>query len=219
MSDLEPIQKVTALITRDTPQGRQLLLFYRPDDRMTQLPAGTVEDGEAIEVALLREVAEETGLTAVRIVRKLAARWQPLAPDARVLLENHRLFDAPAGDSPGDLLLHRGMIVYLREAQGDWTRALYRAWEYDPETKRIAINWEREGWLPSAILTDRALRHFYHLTPTEPTAERWIVHDVASNGRALELHWVLLHGESGLLPLQESWVAPYREALSEAIST
>lgn len=37
-----------------------------------QVPAGTVEPDEDVEAALVREVAEESGLTNLRIIRKLA---------------------------------------------------------------------------------------------------------------------------------------------------
>jgi ADP-ribose pyrophosphatase YjhB (NUDIX family) len=43
----------------------------------TQVPAGGVRAGEDLESAVLREVAEETGLLAVAVVRKIAVEDKP----------------------------------------------------------------------------------------------------------------------------------------------
>ena len=71
-------QKVLAYVLRRGPDGRrQLLVFDHRDypDAGTQVPAGTVEPGEAIEAALWRELLEESGLAAgdLRLMGKLAA--------------------------------------------------------------------------------------------------------------------------------------------------
>jgi 8-oxo-dGTP pyrophosphatase MutT (NUDIX family) len=54
----------------------QLLVFdhHQMPEAGTQVPAGTVEAGEAIETALWREIEEEAGLlpTQLSLVRKLA---------------------------------------------------------------------------------------------------------------------------------------------------
>ena len=70
---LAPLTKVLAYVTREVGGERQLLVFTHRDypDAGVQVPAGTVEDGESIESALLREVEEETGLADLSIVRKL----------------------------------------------------------------------------------------------------------------------------------------------------
>jgi ADP-ribose pyrophosphatase YjhB (NUDIX family) len=67
------LHKVVAYITRERGGRRELLVFRHRDfpDAGVQVPAGTVNDGEAIEDALAREVLEETGLAGVDIVRKL----------------------------------------------------------------------------------------------------------------------------------------------------
>ena len=65
---------------------RELLVFAHRDYPGVglQVPAGTVKEGEGIEAGMLREVVEETGLTAWRLVRKVgvydywnesAGRW------------------------------------------------------------------------------------------------------------------------------------------------
>ena len=53
-------------------RGRELLVFEHGafPDAGTQVPAGTVEEHEAAEVAVVREVREETGLD-TRLVREL----------------------------------------------------------------------------------------------------------------------------------------------------
>ncbi len=63
------VKKVVAYITR----GDELLVFTHRDfpEAGVQVPAGTVEDGETLDAAVLREVHEETGLP-LAIVRNTA---------------------------------------------------------------------------------------------------------------------------------------------------
>lgn len=65
---------VAAYIIRQTAQGfYQLLLFTHPDcpEYPVQVPAGGVDAGETTEQALVREIWEESGLTELRLIRKL----------------------------------------------------------------------------------------------------------------------------------------------------
>jgi 8-oxo-dGTP diphosphatase len=66
--------KVIAYITRNSKDGsRELLVFEHRDypDAGIQVPAGTVKAGELPEVAVIREVEEETGLADCRLLAKL----------------------------------------------------------------------------------------------------------------------------------------------------
>jgi 8-oxo-dGTP diphosphatase len=70
------IKKVIAYVTREGPSGtRELLVFDHRDypEAGTQVPTGTVKDGERPEDAVTREVEEETGLEGCRLLAKLAA--------------------------------------------------------------------------------------------------------------------------------------------------
>jgi ADP-ribose pyrophosphatase YjhB (NUDIX family) len=59
-------KRVVAYVTR----GRDLLVFDH--EGKTHVPAGRIEAHESLEEGLAREVEEETGVTGIRVVRKLA---------------------------------------------------------------------------------------------------------------------------------------------------
>ncbi|MFC6734272.1 MULTISPECIES: NUDIX domain-containing protein [unclassified Haladaptatus] len=63
------VQKVCAYITRG---DGELLVFKGPGHEGFQIPKGTIEPGEEPQSAVLREIAEETGLGAVNGTRHLA---------------------------------------------------------------------------------------------------------------------------------------------------
>lgn len=73
-------QKVVCYVVRD---GR-LLVFRHLDEPWEesglQVPAGTIEPGESAEAAALREAREETGLTELRVVRKVGETAYDMGP-------------------------------------------------------------------------------------------------------------------------------------------
>ena len=72
------VNKVLAYVTR----GDRLLVFRHRDfpEAGLQVPAGTIEEGESPQEAVLREVYEESGLQDVRIVRFLGQYFHNMAP-------------------------------------------------------------------------------------------------------------------------------------------
>jgi len=82
-------RKVVAYITCDD----QLLVFSHVDfpDAGIQVPAGTVEDGETLEEAVLREASEETGLSDLKIESFLGTRVYDMHPmDGRdIVVQRH----------------------------------------------------------------------------------------------------------------------------------
>ena len=69
-SHFTPVQAGGGLIVND--EGKWLFIHRRGS---WDLPKGKLDDGETIEACAIREVQEETGLTAVEIEKHLADTW------------------------------------------------------------------------------------------------------------------------------------------------
>ena len=82
-------RKVFAYITA----GDHLLIFRHPfvPEAGLQVPAGTVEEGELLTEAVLREAVEETGLSALTLVGNLGKQWRDMADVGREEV-HHRHF-------------------------------------------------------------------------------------------------------------------------------
>lgn len=104
------VRKVVAYITL----GDRLLVFNHRDfpEAGVQVPAGTVEEGEDIARAVLREAEEETGLADLRLVSYLGARD----------------FDAAPAQRPGEI--HERHFFHLRAAANAPEK--WRHWEMTP---------------------------------------------------------------------------------------
>ena len=203
------LDKVTAFITRDLPTGRELLVFQHPTAGI-QLPAGTVELGESAEAALFREVSEETGLTAVEVVRHLCTVIQPLEPEERLLTK-----DTVLQSSPGDegtlhraIILKRGAGVRVIGSEDLYDRVVFP--EYQTRDGEVVQVSARTGWIPRKHLTNDVARHMYHLRTNAPTPHHWTQ---SADDHLFSLFWVSLREDPGLIPNQDEWYKLVREQL------
>lgn len=214
------LEKVTAFVTRPAGLYRELLVFRHPTAGV-QLPAGTVELGEPSEEAVLREVAEETGLTEVVLIAKLGVLLDPLEPDERGVLFPIALRSAPAPEAPvipfevregvTGQAMGRGAWVRLREEAGTFSRVAVNY--YRLEGKTFVVAHSTEGWVPSAALTARAERHLYHLHLVSPAPDRWT--QPADDGYDFALYWTPLHKATDLVDRQARWLAHVLDALQK----
>lgn len=203
------IAKVTAFITRPGTQEIELLVFQHPQAGV-QLPAGTVEPGEAPEDAVLREVEEETGLSTVVLVGLLAVIPQAFAPDEYMLIEPIALRTAPSVDAPKmRFLLQRGLRVRIREKKGDFVRAIYE--EYDMRDNELAVSTRRVGWLPVSALTKKVPRYLYHLRLSALAPDEWTL--TSDNGLLYKPFWIPVTRRNFIVAPQEAWLNAVREQL------
>ncbi|WP_030719270.1 NUDIX domain-containing protein [Streptomyces griseus] len=98
MTSPPPRVRVAAYVIRRHPSPA-LLVFEQPafPEAGTQVPAGGVAPGEDPERAVLREVAEETGLRGARVVRRIAVDGRPHPETGQPRLTTYLLLDAPLG--------------------------------------------------------------------------------------------------------------------------
>jgi 8-oxo-dGTP diphosphatase len=82
--------KVIAYVTR----GGHLLVLRHPayPEAGIQVPAGTVDPGESPQEAVLRETREETGLSALRIIKFLGVREYDLTSSGRDEVHRRHFF-------------------------------------------------------------------------------------------------------------------------------
>jgi 8-oxo-dGTP pyrophosphatase MutT (NUDIX family) len=127
-------RRVLAYVTRER-EGRTELLTIEaeghPEDG-PQVPAGRVDHGESLEEGLMRELAEETGLTKTRIVRELPDFEAPY----RNFNENHAFHLAADEETPDE---------WRHEVHGDGVDAgLIHLCRWVPLRLDLPL-WENEG--------------------------------------------------------------------------
>lgn len=199
------VGKVTAFITRDTDRRRELLVFTHPDAGV-QLPGGIMEAGETPEIAMLREVREETGLTAVKIVAQLETIEQVLDGNDRILNEQYDLELEP-GDRGRLVGRHtRGTLLRIIEVEGHYTHVWH---VFKTKDGVLEPDPRYTGWLPSVYLTNALRRHLFHLTLTAPTLDRW---SIEADRHTFELYWASL-ADVELVASQQPWLDLVRDRL------
>jgi len=210
------LEKVTAFITRGEGAAQELLVFRHPTAGI-QLPAGTVEAEESVETAALREVREETGLIDIAVIARIGFRPETLEPAQRMVLRDAPLRQAPDPDAPHleynsrvDPRLRRGYTVRQTAAQGNAVQVVYEESGLLPNG--AAVIRFVEGWIDADAVTQAIERHFFHLTPTAPTPEKW-VQSAEEKGQEFQLYWTPLAGDPDLIPLQAVWLAEFQERL------
>lgn len=195
------IEKVSAFIVRKKNEKPELLVFSHPSAGI-QIPAGTVEENESLEAALFREIKEETGLSKLKIIRKLGETLQFTTPTEAFLTQTLRCYSWPAKAAKRNgPLVTRGMLMQTQERKVGFTHVKYN--EYDFNQKPPLLLSELEGWLPSEVLTREYRRHFYLLKAEEETPDNWKIE--SDKGNILQFYWVDMDPIPALMGEQADW--------------
>lgn len=201
-------RKVTSFVTRGDGLDRQLLVFWHAGSGV-QVPAGTVEHGEAFEAAAIREAGEETGLIGLELVARLGSQQLDLPAGTAALLREEHLLTTPGGAKTS--WSFRNVRVEVVDTVDGYSRIVYAERDLDtPEGLEYA---RFEGWVPSDALASKQERAFYHFRTTQPAPDEW---KQLENGRFdFHLRWEPLHPKpTVLLAGQQEWLDTYYGALT-----
>lgn len=127
MSNWHPPCRQRAVAYVTDPLGRLLVFDHVDVDAGTQVPAGGIRHGEKAEDAVVRELAEESGIDWAVLVRKLGEAWSMSEPgNVPPGLEEqvHHVFHLRLRDTPrerwewdersgGDVVEHRFAFRWL----------------------------------------------------------------------------------------------------------
>ena len=198
------VEKVTGFVTCQWQNDTQLLLFKHPYAGI-QIPAGTVEEGETLEDALLREVVEETGLignTAVTLTHYLGSHVEKLPSDQCLIAQKTKVYARPDVTSFDWAYLPRGLMMNVNRLEGEFTQVTYEEFDQvpDPNFVSMAIT----GWVPNTVLADGRRRHFYHLTCHVRPDDSWTVF---TDSHQFTLFWASLSALPNIIQPQDEWLA------------
>jgi len=200
----EVIQKVTAFIVRERNGVKELLVFKHPTAGV-QIPAGTVEEGEDIEAAVIRETYEETGLRFVEIENYLGCFENELEKTERIVTVTTQVYIQPNLNAiPYKRQLPKGLTVDYDATQEDFTRISYIEYAYDAFHKPVGIDANITGWVPNANIGAQKKRHFFLLTTQEKTEDAWELE--SDGGRIFRPYWTPLIPKPQIIPPQNRWL-------------
>lgn len=192
---MKELDKVTAfVVTYGKPH--QLLVFDHPTAGL-QLPAGTVEPGEAPVAAAKREVREETGVEVTSRGVVLRETIHDLGPDRAALL---------ATVDRGGRLFRRGHLVKVLtsdKAQG-MAQIHEETFNYDESPpKLLSVS---DGNVPIGALAQRIRRTFVLFVEDFRVTEPW---SQQADGHHFEVRWTRLRRDIPLvdgLKNQKEWL-------------
>ena len=180
--DANPVlNKVTALITRVADGHPEFLLFRHPTAGI-QIPAGTVEPGEAADDAVIREAIEETDLYRFTPPTLLDVQEETLASGQYCVCQSTPLLHGPFEEATTWGQIPRGVVVKQQHREESMVQVSYE--ERDLNTGRLMAS--HIGWVKSSALGSRRRRSFYHLALRESARDTWFVQ---TDGHRFELFW------------------------------
>ena len=194
------LQKVAILVTRPGPSGPEVLVFEHVEiPAGVQVPAGTVEPGEDVRLAAIRELAEESGI----VVDEVDLLWVEEEEGLLGALVSEKVPMRAAPMHDAEIVLDRiwPLGVRVLETNGEW--ALVAREEYDLMVEPWRLLSSVEGWIPASALVPSQTRHVFHTRAPADAAETWDIW--AEDAYTFRFRWVPID-DAGLVSLHQAWV-------------
>jgi len=201
------LAKVTAFVTREGMSGLELLLFRHPNAGV-QIPAGTVEEGETLERAALREVREETGLVDLRVRHYIGHLDERLSDDRYVVLRRTSVYARPDVTSFDWAEFRRGIQVRRLRRQGSFVQVTYEEWDQFPDP--TYLTYQITGWVPQDTLGRTTRRHFFRLTAEGEIPDAWTTF---ADHHLFQPFWAPLASLPEIVTSQCRWLTFVRDEL------
>lgn len=200
MTSTQVLKKVTAFVTRQGKQGRELLLFKHPYAGI-QFPAGSVEPDEEYEVAAWREVAEETGLTEQLTCNYLETVTMDVGASERVLIQTATLYARPDATSFDWVKVPRGTWVKALRLADGFTQISYV--DLDDAVNPTYESFRIVGWMANEALTRIQERAFFHFDFTGETPDTW---EIFVDYHRFQLFWAPVENVPEIIAPQRAWL-------------
>ncbi len=194
------LEKVTAFILRPAPSGMEILLLEHPFAGY-QFPAGTVNFGESPEDAIVREIAEETGLPNLTIEKFIRYEDTLMPADQAVLIAPTTVFSRPDSTSFDWINLQPGMRLDVLRKMNGYTQINYE--EPDKLPDPGFTTYQITGWVPDDVLSKLQRRHFFRFLFVGKTPFTWKVN---TDYHTFTLRWYPLDDLPPLIPPQDTWL-------------
>ena len=192
-------RKVTVFVTRGAAPCREILTFIHPFGGR-QLPAGSVEKGEAPIESARREVWEETGVRDIEQIALLDVATVQI--DGIGFLRAHLGVHSDADENAPVLeILPRGYKVSINEQQGGWVHVSHRTYDFNATPE--AVLHEVSGWVPEAHVARVLERYHYHIIAAADGRQSWTR---AADGHVFQVKWVPLTPPPRLVFEQQDWL-------------
>ncbi|MFT9498150.1 hypothetical protein [Anaerosolibacter sp.] len=196
----EVLEMMTGFITREN-YGKMELLFMDDQSGGIKIPVGIVDDGEAYQHAVIREVKGVTGLSQLKLKKLISYLDLELPMDRHIVLNQTKAYNRPDFESNCWVELSRGCTVTAIRRKGNFTQVEYI--EYDQSLEENNLSYQIIGWVPTKSLTQSSRRYFYHLICEEETPKYW---EYSSENSKVKLFWAPLTNLPEITLQQTPWL-------------
>ena len=199
---MDLIEKVTAFITRQKLGVLEILLFNHPYCGI-QIPAGTVDLNENYSKAVLREVAEETGIKNCFIKSYLGFQDTFPSENEFIVSKKANVYARPDTKSWKWAYIPRGAVVTQKRSFEDYFQVQFS--EFDTYPKSSYVTYQIIGWIHKDNLVKKWRRYFFHIISEETLPDQWTQE---ADNHTFSFFWAPFDSIPKLISPQDLWI-PY----------